>query len=278
MRKIDFLRNQPLREEVLPLVWLLTERTDIFSPMQINVIRASLTRLRDKKTDVHTFRYHIGNLTDYLLQAMLRPKIKQVKVETPLGIKSEGWELETEAAIFFINRAGLTMGLSAARFLPYSTPIGEFDIHRDEKTLEGVLEGYNLPPDISDKTVLILDPMNATGGSIKTSWQVIDKEFIKKRKQKISKVMIGNIISAPFGVAEVKKIIPEAEIFTVALDECLTRPGETKFPPGYIVPGLGDAGDRQFDKGRSELFLGAKKMLENFVDFDDADRIKWTGN
>ncbi len=276
MSKIGLLDNQPLQEKVLPFVWLLTERTDIFSPIQLNIIRVSLTRLRDKKTDIHSFRYYISILNDYLLQAMLRPKIKSVKVETPLGIKSEGWELETEAAIFFINRAGLTMGLSAARILPYDTPLGEFDIHRDEKTLEGVLEGYNLPPDISGKTVLILDPMNATGGSIQVAWQVITKEFIQKRKQKIAGVKIGNIISAPFGVAEVKRTIPEAEIFTVALDESLTKPKETKFPAGYILPGLGDAGDRQFGHGRSELFLDTKKMLKNFVDFNDSSRIKST--
>ncbi|MBI5465484.1 uracil phosphoribosyltransferase, partial [Candidatus Gottesmanbacteria bacterium] len=258
MSKIDLLKNQPSREEVLPYVWLLTERNDCFSSLQINVIQASLTRLRDKATDVHTFRYHIGNLTDYLLQAMLRAEVKAVEVTTPLEKKSEGWELVSPVAIFFINRAGLTMGLSAARFLPYGTPIGEFDIHRDEKTLEGILEGYNLPSDVSGKMVLILDPMNATGGSIECTWEVIKKEYLQKRSQKIAGVKIGNIISAPFGVAEVKKAIPKAEIFTVALDEYLTRPGETDFPPGYIVPGLGDAGDRQFGPGRSELFWDAQ--------------------
>lgn len=272
--KIDRLENQPTREEVLPFIWLLPERNDVFSPPQINVIQASLTRLRDKTTDVHTFRYHIGNLTDYLLQAMLKAEVKKTEVITPLQKKSEGWEFVAPVAIFFINRAGLTMGLSAARFLPYGTPLGEFDIHRDEKTLEGILEGYNLPPDVSGKIVLILDPMNATGGSIEVAWKVLQEEYLEKREQKVAGVKIGNIISAPFGVADVKKAIPQAEIFTVALDEYLTRPGETKFPPGYIVPGLGDAGDRQFGEGRSELFLGAQKMLREFVDFDDPFRIK----
>lgn len=274
MSKVERLKNQPTREEVLPHIWLLMERNDVFSPSQINVIRASLTRLREKKTDIHTFRYHVGNLTDYLLQAMLKLKIKKIEVVTPLREKSEGWEFEAPVAIFFINRAGLTMGLSAARFLPYDTPIGELDIHRDEKTLEGILEGYNLPPDISGRVVVILDPMNATGGSIERAWQVIKEEFLEKRGQKIAGVKIGNVISAPFGVAELKKNIPEAEIFTVALDDHLTCPGEIKFPPGYIVPGLGDAGNRQFGEGRSELFLGAQKMLNNFVDFEDPSRIK----
>lgn len=274
MSKIDRLTCQPSQEEVFPLIWLLPERNDIFSPLQINVIKASLTRLRDKTTDVHTFRYHIGNLTDYLLQAMLKAKVKKTAVTTPLKKKSEGWELVAPVAIFFINRAGLTMGLAAARFLPYGTPIGEFDIHRDEKTLEGVLEGYNLPSNISGKLVLILDPMNATGGSIECAWRVIEKEYLKKRGQKIIGVKIGNMISAPLGVAEVKKAIPKAEIFTVALDDHLTKPKETEFPPGYIVPGLGDAGDRQFGLGRSELFLGDKKMLAQFVDLDAQSRIK----
>ncbi|TSC53976.1 MAG: uracil phosphoribosyltransferase [Microgenomates group bacterium LiPW_16] len=276
MSKIDLLKNQPSREEVLPYVWLLTERNDCFSTPQINVIQASLTRLRDENTDVHTFRYHIGNLTDYLLQAILKPKIKKIKVLTPLKKRTDGFELETPVAIFFINRAGLTMGLSAARFLPYGTPIGEFDIHRDEKTLEGILENYNLPPDVSGRKVLILDPMNATGGSIECAWKVIDQEYRQKRGQKFAGVYIGNIISAPFGVLEVKKAIPEAEIFTVALDDHLTCPGETEFPPGYIVSGLGDAGDRQFGGGRSELFLGAQKMLANFVDFNAPSRIRLT--
>lgn len=274
MSKIDLLKNQPTKEEVLPYVWLLPERNDCFSSLQINVINASLTRLRDKNTDTHTFRYHIGNLTDYLLQAILKPKIKNKKVITPLGKRANGVELEIKAAVFFINRAGLTMGLSAARFLPYGTPIGEFDIHRDEKTLEGVLEGYNLPPDISGCKVLILDPMNATGGSIECAYKVIENEYLIKRKQKIKGIYIVNIISAPFGVYQIHKTIPEAEIYTVALDDYLTRPKETKFPPGYIVPGLGDAGDRQFGQGKSALFLGAKDMLKLFVNFDDRKRIK----
>lgn len=274
MEKISFLKNQPTKEEVLPYIWLLPERNDCFSSLQVSVIESSLTRLRDKNTDVHTFRYHIGNLTDYLLQAILKPKVKKIKVKTPLEKKAEGVTLEAPVAIFFINRAGLTMGLSAARFLPYGTPIGEFDIHRDEKTLEPVLMGYNLPADISGKKVLILDPMNATGGSIECAFSVIDKEYRQKRGQKFLGVYVANIISAPFGVAEVKKAIPEAEIYTVALDEYLTRPGETRFPPGYIVPGLGDAGDRQFGKGRSELFSGAKEMLKVFVNFQSSDRIK----
>lgn len=207
---------------------------------------------------------------------MLKTQIVKKEVTTPLEVITEGWALETPVAIFFINRAGLTMGLSAARDLPLGTPIGEFDIHRDEKTLEGILEGYNLPPDISGKTVLILDPMNATGGSLACAWQVIKKEYFEKKKQKIASLKIGNIISAPLGVIEVKKAIPEAEIFTVALDDHLTCPGETEFPPGYIVPGLGDAGDRQFGEGRSELFLGAQKMLANFVDFNAPSRLKLT--
>ncbi|MCL4382764.1 MAG: uracil phosphoribosyltransferase [Patescibacteria group bacterium] len=274
MSKIDRLNKQPSREDVLPYIWLLPERNDVFSPMQINVILASLTRLRDKNTDVSTFRHHVGHLTDYLLQAMLKLKIIKTKIITPLMKKTEGWEFEAPVVIFFINRAGLTMGLSAARDLPYGTPIGEFDVHRDEKNLEGILEDYNLPPDISGKTVLILDPMNAAGGSIECVWQVIKKEYLEKRKQKIAGVKIGNLISAPLGVAELKRIIPEAEIFTVSLDEYLTQPGETKFPPGYIIPGLGDAGDRQFGHGRSELFLGAQKMLDSFVNFKDPSRIR----
>ncbi len=274
MSKIDLLKNQPNREDVLSYVWLLTERNDCFSTPQINVIQASLTRLRDENTDIHTFRYHVGNLTDYLLQAILKPKIKKIKVLTPLKKRTDGFDLETPVAIFFINRAGLTMGLSAARFLPYGTPIGEFDVHRDEKTLEGILENYNLPPDVSGRKILILDPMNATGGSIECAWKIIDQEYRQKRQQKFAGVYIANIISAPFGVFEVKKVIPEAEIFTVVLDNHLTRPGETKFPSGYIVPGLGDAGDRQFGEGRSELFLGAQKMLKSFVNFNSRSRIR----
>lgn len=276
MSKIDFLKNQPSREDVLPYVWLLPERNDCFSFLQVGVIQASLSRLRDKNTDVHTFRYHVGNLTDYLLQAILKPKIKKTKLITPLNKKADGVQMDVKAAVFFINRAGLTMGLSAARFLPYGTPIGEFDIHRDEKTLEAVLGGYNLPPDVSGRKILILDPMNATGGSIECAFKVIDREYRKKRGQKFTGVFIANIISAPFGVAEVKKTIPEAEIFTVALDDYLTMPEETEFPPGYIVPGLGDAGDRQFGEGKSGLFLGAKEMLKSFVNLNDKKRIKLT--
>lgn len=277
LSKILRLEQQPSKEEVLPFINIITERTDVFNLFQKAFIEVSLTQLRDEDTNVHAFRYHVARLTDYLLQAMLEPKFKKVEVITPLGKKAEGLRLEAPVAIFYINRAGLTEALSAARFLASSgAPIGEFDIHRDEETLEGILDGYNLPPDISGRKVFLLDPMNATGGSIKCAWKVLREEYLEKRGQKIAGVKIGNIISAPFGVAEVKRAIPQAEIFTVALDNSLTRLKETEYPAGYIDPGLGDAGDRQFGKGRLGLFLGAQEMLASFVDLEDPSRIRWT--
>lgn len=271
--KIERLEDQPVRNEVLPMIDLLTERTDIFNPQSLAIIEVSLTRLRDERTDIDSFRYHVGNLTDYQLQAMLTPAVRRMDIKTPLGVKVSGWDLDTNSAIFFVNRAGLTMGLAATRFLPYSTPIGEFNIHRDEETLEAVLEGYNLPPSIDNRHILLLDPMNATGGSLEVAYRVIAEEYMTKRDQTPASIKIGNIISAPFGVQELKRLIPSAEIYTCALDDVLTKREHPKFPAGYIVPGLGDAGDRQFGPGRSDIFRYFQEMLGRHVDLDAVDRI-----
>lgn len=268
---IDRLKKQPSRRNALPFVRLLPEKHDI---------QIYLTQLRDEKTDIGTFRENVSRLTDYLLQTILKLKAKEIEITTPLGEKAKGIKMEPTfpASIFFINRAGLTMGLQAARLLPRETPIGEFDIHRDEKTLEGIIDGYNLPPDISNRQVLILDPMNATGGSVMSAWKVIDQIYSKQRGQEITCLQIGNIISSPFGVLEIHKNLPSAKIYSAALDHYLTHPNETEYPPGYIVPGLGDAGNRQFGKGRSKIFKDTRRMLKTFVNFNDPSRIKKSSN
>jgi len=273
---IERLDSQPSREEALHHIHLLTERTDIFTPMQIGFIKFSLTALRDQETISDSFRTHVATLTRNLFMAATGFTFSEIPVTTPLGYTTIGTRVEAPIAIFFINRAGLTMGLEAARYLPANTPFGEFDIHRDEKSLEAIFESANLPGSIDGCQVQILDPMDATGNSVLTAWDVICTEYIRKRQQKIIGVAFCHIIAAPLGVMEVKSQVPEAQIYTVALDDHLTRPGETEFPPGYIVPGLGDAGNRQFGPGRTDLFIGAQDLLRRFINFDSPDRIKLT--
>lgn len=273
--KILDLEYQPPREEVLPFINLLGNRErGVFSDKVLDSIEVVLSILRDPKTDPDTFRFHLEYLTALELQAMLMPRASEVWVETPLGVEIEGRQWETNVALFYICRAGLTMGLAAARFIP-NAPIGEFKIHRDEKTLEAVLEGYDLPPAkaMIGKTIMILDPMNATGGSIVEAGKVINEVYLSRGVQVSSRILVGNIVSAPLGVKELLDQISGVDITTVALDDRLTSANHPDFPPGYIIPGLGDAGDRSFGEGLSEIYKYYDGMLKRLPSYQTLGRI-----
>lgn len=275
---VQRLDCQPGRQEVLtlPFFHIVPERRDIFnfSQSDVKTMSLQLTQLRDRRTDNDTFRNRIGSLTQYLLRTMGATSMNGTEVETPLGVKARGLKLDLPpVAIFYINRAGLTMGLEAARWLPSGTPIGELDISRDEETLEGIIKGYNLPEDISGRNVILLDVMNATGGTLTTAWETV-KSVYGKRQQKARDVYVLNIIAAPLGVQVVREAIPDAQILTMALDDRLTTPWDTNSRPGYIVPGLGDAGDRQFGSGRSSIFYQLRQEISTFIKYEDSNRIR----
>lgn len=195
------------------------------------LISHKLTIMRNKDTSVKDFRecaHEVALLLGY--EATKDLKLKDYELETPIQ-KTTGKLIERQVALVPILRAGLGMVDALMDLIP-AAKIGHIGLYRNEETLEPVEYYCKLPTDIAERQVLVLDPMLATGGSA-----VAAINFIKKRGAKNIKFVC--IIAAPIGIETLRKAHPDVEIFCGALDEKLNE-------NGYIIPGLGDAGDRLF--------------------------------
>lgn len=195
------------------------------------LIAHKISMMRSVDTSVKDFRELINEVA--LLMGYEATKdlvLKETKVQTPLA-ETTGHVIDKQVALVPILRAGLGMVDALMSLIP-AAKVGHIGLYRDHETLQPVEYYCKLPTDIEKRQVLVLDPMLATGGS---SAAAID--FIKQRGAKKIKLMC--IIGAPEGVAVVQKAHPDVDIYVAALDECLNE-------NGYIMPGLGDAGDRLF--------------------------------
>lgn len=187
--------------------------------------------LRDKTTPVKDFRELINEIALLMgYEATKDLKLTEGTVETPIAETTGGF-IEKQVALVPILRAGLGMVDALMSLIP-AAKVGHIGLYRDHETLQPVEYYCKLPTDIESRQVLVLDPMLATGGSATAAI-----EFIKKRGAK--KIKLVCIIGAPEGVEAVQKAHPDVDIYIAALDEKLND-------NGYIVPGLGDAGDRLF--------------------------------
>ena len=196
------------------------------------LIQHKLAILRDEKTGVKEFREIVSEIATLMCyEATRNLQTEEVEVKTPVATAKVRTLAGKKLAIVPILRAGLGMVDGILTLVP-SAKVGHIGLYRDPETLEPVEYYCKMPPDIAERDVIILDPMLATGGSASAAIQ-----FIKNYEVKHIKLM--NIIAAPEGVARVRKDHPDVEIFCAALDEKLND-------HGYIVPGLGDAGDRIF--------------------------------
>ena len=205
--------------------------------MQIHVvdhplIKEKMTRLRDKNTQPKDFRQLLDQIAQLLLFEVTRDlPVRHKKVTTPLA-ETTGYELDVSGiTVVPILRAGLGMVDGMVTMMP-NVKVGHIGLFRDPQTLEPVKYYFKMPPDISERDVIIVDPMLATGGSASAAVQ-----FMKEVGCKHIKLMC--IIGAPEGVAVMQKEHPDVDIYVAALDDHLNE-------HGYIVPGLGDAGDRIF--------------------------------
>ncbi len=206
----------------------MTEKLHV---MDHPLIQHKISMLRDKNTSVKDFRelaYEIALLMGY--EATRDLPLIDYPVETPIQ-KTVGKVIDKQVAIVPILRAGLGMVDAIMSILP-AAKIGHIGLYRDHETHQPVEYYCKLPKDVDQRQVIVTDPMLATGGSAAAA---ID--FIKQRGAKRIKLMC--IIAAPEGVEAVASAHPDVEIYVGALDEKLN---ENK----YIVPGLGDAGDRLF--------------------------------
>lgn len=193
----------------------------------------ALAQLRNKDISTDRFRQQVKELARYLLLEATRDlPLVDTTVETPLSSAPAKVLADHPIVVASILRAGLAMVEPAMQLLP-EAEIRHIGLARDEKTLEPVSYYLKLPDSYEPETlVLILDPMLATGGSASAAIALFKARGVRKIK------FLG-LIASPEGVARVNADHPEAEIYVVAVDERLNE-------KGYIVPGLGDAGDRMF--------------------------------
>ena len=196
------------------------------------LIQHKLAILRDERTGVKEFREIVSEIATLMCYEATRDlPTEEVTIKTPVATGTFRTLAGKKLAIVPVLRAGLGMVEGILTLIP-SAKVGHIGLFRDPDTLEPVKYYCKMPTDIAERDVIILDPMLATGGSASAAIQ-----FIKNYDVKHIKLM--NIIAAPEGVERVRKDHPDVEIYCAALDEKLND-------HGYIVPGLGDAGDRIF--------------------------------
>ncbi|MBR4057569.1 MAG: uracil phosphoribosyltransferase [Oscillospiraceae bacterium] len=196
------------------------------------LIQHKLSILRDEETSVKEFRELVGEIAMLMcFEATRDLPLEEVEVKTPVAMAKVKRLAGKKLAVVPILRAGLGMVDGMLKMIP-AAKVGHIGLYRDPTTLEPVEYYCKMPPDISERDVIVVDPMLATGGSA-----IAAIGFMKKYGCKHIKLMC--IISAPEGVKAVQEAHPDVDIYTAALDSCLNE-------HCYIVPGLGDAGDRIF--------------------------------
>ena len=196
------------------------------------LLQHKLSILRDENTGVKDFREVVSEIATLMCYEATRDlPLEEVEIKTPITTAKFKTIAGKKLAIVHVLRAGLGMVDGILTLIP-SAKVGHIGLYRDPDTLEPVEYYCKMPNDIAEREVIILDPMLATGGSASAAIQ-----FIKNYEVKNIKLM--NIIAAPEGIQRVHHDHPDVDIYCAALDEKLND-------HGYIVPGLGDAGDRIF--------------------------------
>ncbi len=199
------------------------------------LIQHKLSYIRDKKTGTKEFRELVDEVASLMAFEITRDlPLEEVEIETPVAIAKSKMLAGKKLGLIPILRAGLGMVDGILKLIP-AAKVGHIGLYRDPETLQPVEYYVKLPSDVEERDFIVLDPMLATGGSAAEAIR-----SLKKRGAKSIKLMC--IIAAPEGVELVQKAHPDVDIYVAAMDEMLND-------HGYIVPGLGDAGDRQFGTG-----------------------------
>ena len=196
------------------------------------LILHKLSILRETDTSVKEFRELISEIAMLMCYEATRDlPLEEVEIETPVAKAKVKRIAGKKLAIVPILRAGLGMVDGMVSMMP-NVKVGHIGLFRDPETLDPVKYYYKMPPDIEERDVIVVDPMLATGGSASAAIQFLKEDGVKHIK-------LMSIIGAPEGVERMQKDHPDVDIFVAALDDHLNE-------NGYIVPGLGDAGDRIF--------------------------------
>jgi len=194
------------------------------------LVSHKLSILRSETTSTKEFRELISEIAMILcFEALKDATLKEITIKTPIE-KTKGMVIdENDYAFVPILRAGMGMIDGVLSLIP-NAKIGHIGLYRNESTLEPVEYYCKLPKEIEKKTVILLDPMLATGGSASAAIEMLKKRGVKRIK-------FLSILSAPVGLEKIKKDHDDVEIYTACVDLKLNE-------LGYIIPGLGDAGDR----------------------------------
>ena len=196
------------------------------------LILHKLSILRDSETSVKEFRELISEIAQLMCYEATRDlPLEEVEVQTPVAVAKCKRIAGKKLAIVPILRAGLGMVDGMVNMMP-NVKVGHIGLFRDPDTMEPVKYYFKMPTDIAERDVIVVDPMLATGGSASAAIQFLKDDGVKHIK-------LMSIIAAPEGVERMQKDHPDVDIYVAALDECLND-------HCYIVPGLGDAGDRIF--------------------------------
>ena len=196
------------------------------------LILHKLSILRDKGTSVKEFRELVSEIAMLMCYEATRDlPLEDVEIETPVAKATVKRIAGKKLAIVPILRAGLGMVDGMVSMMP-NVKVGHIGLFRDPETLEPVKYYFKMPPDIEERDVIVVDPMLATGCSASAAIQFLKDDGVKHIK-------LMCIIGAPEGVERMQKDHPDVDIYVAALDDHLNE-------HGYIVPGLGDAGDRIF--------------------------------
>lgn len=195
------------------------------------LVKRDVSILRDKNTHPAEFRYALSRISFSLaIEISKNFELEEYEVETPLE-KTKGYRLKYPVVLIPVLRAGLSMVDSFLKMIP-EAKVGHIGLQRDERTLQPIDYYYKTPNNLNESITILLDPMLATGGSAVASFNYL-------KKNRAGKCILACLISAPEGIEKMNKEHPEILIYTAALDRKLND-------NGYILPGLGDAGDRTF--------------------------------
>jgi uracil phosphoribosyltransferase len=195
------------------------------------LVQHNLTRLRDLRTQPQEFRRVLSEVAALMLYEATRAfAVRATSVKTPLA-SARGFRLRREVLLVPVLRAGLGMLDSILQLIP-NARVGFIGLKREETTLRATSYHKSLPKNLRRFEVILIDPMLATGGSAVAAMDLLSERGAKH-------VRLVNLVAAPEGILRVRRRYPGLPIFTAAVDRELNE-------RGYIVPGLGDAGDRLF--------------------------------
>eukprot|EP00922_Rhytidocystis_sp_ex-Travisia-forbesii_P004891 GHVS01007161.1.p1 GENE.GHVS01007161.1~~GHVS01007161.1.p1 ORF type:complete len:251 (+),score=33.70 GHVS01007161.1:122-874(+) len=201
---------------------------------QTSQLRAMMTIIRDKNTQKEEFVFYADRVIRLLIEESLNelPFMRR-SVLTPLEVEYKGVGFSHKICGVSIVRAGESME-SGLRAVCRGCRIGKILIQRDEETAEPVLYYKKLPEDIAERSVLLLDPILATGGSVCRAIRLLLQEGVKEEA-----IIFVNLVAAPEGIARLHDNYPNIKVVTAAVDDHLNE-------RAYVVPGIGDFGDRYF--------------------------------